>query len=52
MIKEKTRGNLSEYEEKFLTETLTQLKITYAQEADKKQKDKNNSKATERENNK
>ncbi|GBD87580.1 hypothetical protein BMS3Abin03_01514 [bacterium BMS3Abin03] len=35
MLLIKTKGNLLEYEEKFLTETLNQLKITYAQEVDK-----------------
>jgi len=35
MLLVKTKGNLLEYEEKFLTETLNQLKITYAQEVDK-----------------
>lgn len=35
MLKEKTKGNLSEYEEKFLEETLNQLKINYVETAEK-----------------
>jgi hypothetical protein len=35
MIKEKTKGNLSEYEEKFLNETLRELKLAYLSETEK-----------------
>lgn len=41
MIKAKTKGNLSDYEEKFLTEALKDLKLNYVSELDKdKQKGK------------
>lgn len=32
MLKEKTKGNLSEYEEQFLTETIKELKLIYIAE--------------------
>jgi len=35
MLAQKTKGNLSEYEEKFLTETVNQLKIIYVEESGK-----------------
>lgn len=35
MIKEKTKGNLSEYEEKFLNETLRELKLAFVSETEK-----------------
>lgn len=35
MLLAKTKGNLSEYEEKFLIETLKDLKLNYVDEADK-----------------
>ena len=35
MLLTKTKGNLSEYEEKFLVETLKDLKLNYVDEADK-----------------
>jgi len=35
MLLAKTKGNLSEYEEKFLTETLKDLKLNYVDEANK-----------------
>lgn len=35
MIKEKTKGNLSEYEEKFLDETLREVKLAYVTETKK-----------------
>ncbi|MEJ2104618.1 MAG: DUF1844 domain-containing protein [Ignavibacteriaceae bacterium] len=38
MLLAKTKGNLSEYEEKFLTETLKELKLNYVDEADKDKK--------------
>jgi len=41
MIKAKTKGNLSDYEEKFLIEALKDLKLNYVSELDKdKQKGK------------
>ena len=33
MLFQKTKGNLSEYEEKLLTETVNQLKIIYVEES-------------------
>ena len=38
MLQAKTKGNLSEYEEKFLTETLKDLKLNYVDEVDKDKK--------------
>jgi len=38
MLLAKTKGNLSEYEEKFLTETLKELKLNYIDEIDKDKK--------------
>jgi len=35
MLSQKTKGNLSEYEEKLLTETVSQLKIIYDDESGK-----------------
>lgn len=35
MIKEKTKGNLSEYEEKFLEETIREVKLVYISETKK-----------------
>ena len=35
MLLAKTKGNLSEYEEKFLTEALKDLKLNYVDEVDK-----------------
>lgn len=35
MIKDKTKGNLSEYEEKFLDETLREVKLAYLTETKK-----------------
>ena len=35
MLKEKTKGNLSEYEEQFLTETIRELKLIYVAENEK-----------------
>jgi hypothetical protein len=40
MLLAKTKGNLSEYEEKFLTETLKELKLNYVDEVDKEKKEK------------
>ena len=39
MLLAKTKGNLSEYEEKFLTETLKELKLNYVDEVDKEKKE-------------
>jgi len=38
MLLAKTKGNLSEYEEKFLDETLKELKLNYIDEMDKDKK--------------
>jgi type III secretory pathway component EscR len=38
MLAAKTKGNLSEYEEKFLTETIKELKLNYVDEIDKEKK--------------
>lgn len=38
MLAVKTKGNLSEYEEKFLTEVIKDLKLNYVDEASKEQK--------------
>ncbi len=38
MLQAKTKGNLSEYEEKFLIETLKDLKLNYVDEVDKDKK--------------
>ena len=38
MLLAKTKGNLSDYEEKFLTETIKELKLNYVDEADKDKK--------------
>ena len=38
MLQAKTKGNLSDYEEKFLTETLKDLKLNYVDEMDKDKK--------------
>jgi hypothetical protein len=38
MLLAKTKGNLSEYEEKFLTETLKELKLNYVDEIDNDKK--------------
>jgi len=38
MLKQKTKGNLSEYEEKLLTETVNQLKIIYVEESSEEEK--------------
>jgi hypothetical protein len=44
MLLVRTKGNLSEYEEKFLTETLKDLKLNYVDEMGK---DKNKSESVE-----
>jgi len=38
MLAAKTKGNLSEYEEKFLTEVIKELKLNYVDEVNKEQK--------------
>ena len=38
MLVQKTKGNLSEYEEKLLAETVNQLKIIYVEESAKEKK--------------
>jgi hypothetical protein len=38
MLIRKTKGNLSEYEEKLLTETVNQLKLIYVEESAKEEK--------------
>jgi uncharacterized protein YjaG (DUF416 family) len=40
MLKVKTKGNLSEYEEKFLDEVIKELKLNYVDEVNKDQKEK------------
>ena len=50
MLLAKTKGNLSEYEEKFLVETLKELKLNYVDESDKeKKKDEEKIEKTEKE---
>jgi len=44
MLLAKTKGNLSEYEEKFLIETLKDLKLNYVDEVDKDKKKSENEK--------
>lgn len=39
MIKEKMKGNLSEYEEKYLDNTAAQLKLNYLDELEKSKKE-------------
>ena len=38
MLIQKTKGNLSEYEEKLLAETVNQLKVIYAEESSEEEK--------------
>jgi len=40
MLQVKTKGNLSEYEEKFLVETIKELKLNYVDETDKEKNEK------------
>lgn len=40
MLKVKTKGNLSEYEEKFLDEVIRELKLNYVEEVNKDQGNK------------
>lgn len=44
MLAVKTKGNLSEYEEKFLTEVIKDLKLNYVDEASKEQRTTNDQK--------
>ena len=46
MLLAKTKGNLSEYEEKFLTEALKDLKLNYVDEVDKEKKEAENKEET------
>ena len=39
MLSAKTKGNLSEYEQKFLTEVIRELKLNYVDEVNKDQKE-------------
>ena len=49
MLQAKTKGNLSDYEEKFLAETLKDLKLNYVDEMDKgKKKDDHKEKSGEK----
>ncbi len=43
MLKEKTKGNLSEDEERFLSHVLSELQLNYVAEVDKDQKEKEKS---------
>ncbi len=43
MLKIKTKGNLSSYEEKYLDEVLRELKLNYVDEVNKDQKEKSQS---------
>jgi hypothetical protein len=47
MLKEKTKGNLGEYEQKFLDNTISQLKLNYIDEAEKEKKEKEQEKKEE-----
>ena len=47
MLVQKTKGNLSEYEEKLLAETVNQLKIIYVEESAKEEKLKKENKEKE-----
>jgi len=49
MLLTKTKGNLSEYEEKFLTETLKELKLNYVDEVDKEKKEAESKEETAKE---
>ena len=49
MLLAKTKGNLSEYEEKFLVETLKELKLNYVDETDKDKKNSGQPKEKEKE---
>lgn len=52
MLTEKTKGNLTEYESKFIQNTLGQLKLNYIDEANKKtDTDKNDTKSDTETNN-
>ncbi len=52
MLAQKTKGNLSEYEEKYLTEVLKELKLNYVEEVNKdkssSEEKSNDSKESER----
>ena len=48
MLAAKTKGNLSEYEEKFLTEVIKDLKLNYVDEANKEPKTPTDEQKTEK----
>jgi len=48
MISEKTKGNLSEYEKKFLENVISQLKLNYIDEAEKDKKDSKHEQAEQK----
>lgn len=50
MLAVKTKGNLSEYEEKFLTEVIKDLKLNYVDEVNKEQKSTTSEPKTEKSN--
>ena len=52
MLKVKTKGNLSSYEEKFLDEVLRELKLNYVDEVNKDQKEKKDNKEEKKDINK
>ena len=52
MLQVKTKGNLSEYEEKFLVETIKELKLNYVDETEKEKKENSNKDADEPKENK
>lgn len=52
MLQVKTKGNLSEYEEKFLIETIKELKLNYVDETEKEKKENSNNDADEPKENK
>lgn len=43
MLKEKTKGNLSQYEVKYIENALAQLKLNYVDELEKEKKEKDSS---------
>jgi hypothetical protein len=52
MMKEKTKGNLTEDEEKFLENMIAQLKLNYVDEAEKDKKDKETAEKKQKQENK
>ncbi len=49
MIREKTKGNLSDYESKYIENVVSQLKLNYLDEMEKDKKEKASSQKTENE---